>query len=115
MHVLATPSLVPLIESGKCSEATDDLISLIEDKVGEIDTLILGCTHYTLLKEQIRKYFGSRLKVISQDEIIPEKLKLYLERHPEIENKLSRSKAITITLSRENEMYDRIKRNLIGV
>ncbi|MDP3013931.1 MAG: hypothetical protein Q8M92_06795, partial [Candidatus Subteraquimicrobiales bacterium] len=46
---------------------------------------------YPFYKNEIRKFLGRNVKVISQDEIIPKKLKNYLIRHPEIENKLSKN------------------------
>ncbi len=53
-----------------------------------IDCLILGCTHYGLIKKIIKKIIGPNVKVISQGEIVAAKLKDYLKRHPEIETKL---------------------------
>ncbi|MDR1697217.1 MAG: aspartate/glutamate racemase family protein [Rickettsiales bacterium] len=52
-----------------------------------IDTLILGCTHFPHYKNEIAKMMPG-VKILSQDEIIPEKLRDYLNRHPEINTKL---------------------------
>ena len=84
----ATPLLVPMIESGNIDE---EIIKnyLNEIITKKIDTLILGCTHYVILKDMIRKLLPG-VQVISQDEIIPAKVADYLRRHPEIETKLSR-------------------------
>ena len=86
----ATSKLVPLIESNNMREAEACIDTLLTPLVGEVDTVVLGCTHYTVLKKHIRTHFKT-LKVLSQDEIIPEKLVAYLERHPELEKKLSRN------------------------
>lgn len=93
----ATPELVPLIESNDMQGAWDVLKKVVESQTGEIDTIVLGCTHYTVLKDEIRKHFPHT--VISQDEVIPEKLKKYLENHPEIESRLTRSKTLEVFLT----------------
>lgn len=87
---IATPELVPLIESGTIPGAIEALEMYLTPRMGEIDTLVLGCTHYTVLKEHARKTYPG-LRVISQDELIPAKLATYLERHTEIESRISRS------------------------
>ena len=55
---------------------------------GEIDTLILGCTHYPILYSRIRRIVGPDVQIISQDKLIPGKLQVYLHNHPEIEKTL---------------------------
>ena len=56
------------------------------------DTLILGCTHYSLLKDMVRaKLTPHNIVTLSQDEIIPVKLREYLDKHPEIANRLTRN------------------------
>lgn len=88
----ATPELVPYIESDNrnCAEKFVDVF--LGSMKGEYDALILGCTHYIYLKSYVQSRFEGQ--VISQDEIIPKKLFLYLERHSEIKNKLSRGRTL---------------------
>lgn len=117
LHSVATPELVPLIESGKSTEASTAAIKIIEEQltgVGEIDTVILGCTHYAKFKDDLRRAFGAALKILSQDEIIPHKLALYLENHPEIESRLSRDSTRSIHLSVHRPDYDQIAADLLG-
>ncbi len=109
----ATPHLVPYIETGDINSAKEKVKSVIESKIGEIDTVILGCTHYTVLKDFIRKEYPS-LKVISQDEIIPQKFFEYLERHMELRKKLSENRTLEIVLTREDERYEQIKWDLLN-
>lgn len=105
----ATPKLVPYIESGNIKGACTTLEINLRGKMGEeIDTIVLGCTHYTLLKECIRDTY--RVRVISQDEIIPEKIKTYLEKHGEIETVLGRTGTVSIVLSGEDARYDSFKK-----
>ncbi|MFY9234686.1 MAG: glutamate racemase [Fimbriimonadaceae bacterium] len=84
----AAPLLVPLIESGGLKY----LNPILEDyllPLSGVDSIILGCTHYCLVKDQIRS--RASVPVISQDEVVPEKTAAYLDRHPELEQKLGRS------------------------
>jgi len=87
-----TPLLVPLIENNgeKYMDAVlgDYLEPLIEQG---LDSLILGCTHYISIKDKVREQTNHRVRVLSQDEIIPPKLKDYLARHPEIEARLTQN------------------------
>ncbi len=88
----ATPLLVPLIENAALQYSQpilhDYLKPLIE---ADIDTLILGCTHYPLLKSQLKDEVGDDITIISQDELIAEKLAGYLSRHADIEQLLSKT------------------------
>jgi glutamate racemase len=102
---LATSKLVPLIESEQYKEALSLASQNLSDvKVGEGDVVILGCTHYSLLKDELRHNFKN-VTFLSQDEIIPYKLKDYLNHHPEIEQNLSRGGERTIHLTETREHY----------
>lgn len=89
---LSTPLLVPFLEAGNyekaCQTLPDYLAPFIAAKAG---SLILGCTHYPLLKTVARNLLPSEVSVISQDEIIAESFKDYLIRHPEYASKLSKN------------------------
>jgi glutamate racemase len=108
----ATPELVPLIESGEHEAALEALSSIVSQR-GEVDGVILGCTHYSLLKDELRTHFPN-LTILSQDEIIPEKLADYLNRHPEIESKLSKGGARNVYLTDNSSRYDGVLRELLG-
>ena len=51
----------------------------------EIDTLILGCTHYPLLLDKIRQFTPEPIRIISQGEYVARSLRDYLNRHPEMD------------------------------
>jgi glutamate racemase len=114
LHSVATPSLVPMIELHNFEEAFLDLKTTLHEIVGEVDALILGCTHYTVLKDHLRNEYGE-VRVVSQDEIIPEKLETYLKKHREIEESLTEGGSIEIILSEHNERYDHIKKMFFNV
>lgn len=107
VYSLATPLLVPLIESNDLRWSKLILKDYLKFfKINKPDALILGCTHYPIIKKQICLLVGKKIKVISQDEIIPQKLKLYLKNHPEIRGKLSVNKKVDILVT---DMTDHIK------
>lgn len=117
LYGVPMPGLVPLIESGKNDEAfklAKEVIDSEEGRVGEVDTVVLGCTHYAKLKEGLRGRYGSRIAFISQDELIPKKLADYLARHKEIETKLTKNGTRVIKLSKNREDYAQITAELLG-
>lgn len=89
----ACPLLVPLIEEGQMRrpETMKILRNYLRPlKNQKIDTLILGCTHYSILFKQFQSACGKSIKVLDSAQIVVEKLKDYLKRHPEIEKKLEK-------------------------
>ena len=84
----ACPLLVPLIEEGWLDHPVTRLTlrEYLPPLLAEgIDTLILGCTHYPLLLDKIRKFVPEGIKIVSQGEYVASSLKLYMERHPEMD------------------------------
>lgn len=86
---------VPLVENNEHQTEGADFfiqkhIDAILNRNEDIDTLLLACTHYPLLKEKIEKHLPGKVKLVSQGEIVAESLKDYLHRHPEMEKKISR-------------------------
>lgn len=91
----ACPLWVPLIENGEHDQpGADYFVKKYLDQVlaqsNQIDTLLLACTHYPLLQEKIKAYLPANIKVVPQGDIVANSLKDYLDRHPEMERKLSR-------------------------
>jgi len=58
-----------------------------------IDAVILGCTHYPLLLDKIRRYVPEGVKIVGQGDIVARSLRDYLRRHPEMECRLRRGGA----------------------
>lgn len=89
----ACPMLVPAVEEGMINRP--EVMKMIRNylrplKQQKIDTLILGCTHYPFLKKQFVRAAGKSIKVLDSPEIVAKKLKDYLQRHPEIESKITK-------------------------
>ena len=57
----------------------------------DIDTIILGCTHYPLLLNNILKYIPRGVRVIPQGEYVANSLKTYLQRHTDIEERCTKT------------------------
>lgn len=109
VHQEACPIWVPLVENNESeSEGADYFVKKHLDsllsKEKNIDTIILGCTHYPLLINKIKKHLPSHITVLSQGEIVAHSLTDYLDRHPEMQQQLSKdgSREFFTTDSPEN-------------
>ena len=92
----ACPMWVPLVENNEHnSDGADYFVRKHMQNIfshsKNIDTLLLACTHYPLLKEKIEKHLPGNVKLVSQGEIVADSLKDYLHRHVEIETKISKT------------------------
>lgn len=91
----ACPLWVPFIENGDYKgEGVDyyirqDLEALFAQN-NAIDTVLLACTHYPLLESKIRKYLPEGVRLVSQGPIVADSLADYLQRHTELEQRLTR-------------------------
>lgn len=92
----ACPMWVPLVENKEFDKPGADYfvkqhIDHLLEKDNKVDAIILGCTHYPLLIDKIKQFLPKNIQVISQGKYVAESLKNYLYRHPEIEEKCSKS------------------------
>lgn len=95
----ACPLWVPIIEAGEHeSEAADYLtekyIGQLLDQSPDIDTVLLACTHYPLLAPKILEHLPEGIRLISQGSIVAESLADYLQRHHDLEGRLSRGRNV---------------------
>lgn len=95
----ACPQWVPLVESHAVDSPEADTIVghdiealLAADPA--IDTIILGCTHYPLLFNNIRRHTPPGVDILVQGDIVAASLTDYLSRHPEIDSRISRGGSI---------------------
>jgi len=96
VHQQACPLWVPLIENGEYNkpgadyfvkEYLDQLLAQSEN----IDTILLACTHYPLLQDKINAYLPNHIKTVSQGEIVAKSLVDYLQRHPEMDEQITKT------------------------
>ena len=91
----ACPMWVPLVENGEAGTPGADYfvrrhIQALLSRDPLIDTIILGCTHYPILIDTIRRHTPAGVTLIPQGEYVAASLEDYLRRHPEMETQLSR-------------------------
>lgn len=93
---VACPFWVPLVEYNEAdSPGADYFVKKRIDQLlradPDIDTVILGCTHYPLLLPKIHKYMPRGMRIVSQGEYVADSLQQYFERHPDIEARCTRN------------------------
>lgn len=102
----AAPLLVPMIEHDGDDFLDQALEKYIQPLMQEnIDSLILGCTHYCLLKDSIINITNNQVDIIAQDEIIPIKLKDYLERHQDIQRSLTTTSSFKLCVTDRSDSF----------
>lgn len=82
LSALATPLLVPMIEEGFIHDSVShEIIAnyLNDPKLSGIDALILGCTHYPIIKEDIKEFYKSKVELVDSANIVAQSLKQQLE------------------------------------
>lgn len=115
----ACPLWVSLVENDEHTSAGAEYfikkdIEKLLTQSPSIDTLLLGCTHYPLLVDKIRKFTPENIKIISQGEIVAESLKDYLLRHPEIKERCSRNSTVSLFTTDSVEDFDKHSANFFG-
>ncbi len=91
----ACPMWVPLVENKEFDSPGADYfvrkhLEHILATDPEIDTLVLGCTHYPLLIEKIKAFLPDGITLFAQGEYVAASLVDYLHRHPEMESRLTK-------------------------
>ena len=93
---VACPFWVPLVEYNEAdSPGADYFVKKRIDQLlrldPEIDTVILGCTHYPLLLPKIHKYMPRGIRIIAQGEYVASSLQSYFQRHPDMEQRCTKN------------------------
>lgn len=107
----ACPMWVPLIENNELSsEGTRFFVKKYVDELfaqsKDIDTIILGCTHYPILKDLILEYLPTNVTLLTQGTIVADGLKDYLKRHPEMEIMLSKNGRVDFFTTDSTEQFN---------
>lgn len=103
---VACPFWVPLVEYDEADSPAADYfvekqISQLMRKDPDIDTIILGCTHYPLLMSKILKYIPRGVRIVPQGEYVAESLRQYFINHPDMEQRCSKGGTVSY-LTTEN-------------
>lgn len=107
----ACPMWVPLIENNEhlgpgAGYFVKKYVDLLMDKAPEIDTILLGCTHYPLLADKIAQHISERVSLVSQGEIVAASLQNYLDRHPEMMRSCSQGGSHRFLTTDDTQAFD---------
>ena len=114
----ACPLWAAIVEAGEADSLGAEYfvkkrINQLLTKDPLIDTIILGCTHYPLLKNALNKAVPKGINLISQGEYVAESLKDYLHRHPEMDKKCSKGGTIQYYTTESEERFKEIGKNFL--
>ena len=106
----ACPMWVSLVENNESQDEGADYfirkyIDQLLSKDPQIDTVILGCTHFPILLPKIRQYIPEHISVIAQGEYVAESLKDYLKRHPEMDANARRMGTVSFTRPKRKKSF----------
>lgn len=112
----ACPLFVPLAEEAWYDDPVTNLIAfryLQNLKLADVDTVVLGCTHYPLLKNSIRKVFGNYVHLVDSGEAISQLLAQDF-----LSGRLSKSDhaspaSLTIALTDSSEHFENLSNELL--
>ncbi len=110
VYSVACPLLVPLVEEGWAKKPETVMIIkkyLHPLKVRQIDTLILGCTHYPLLQDKIQRKIGKKVNVIDSSRAVAKKVKAYLNAHPDMDKQLTKKGVFKLFVSDVTDQFQK--------
>ena len=112
---VACPLWVPIVENNEATGAGADYF--VKKRIDhilwldpDIDTLILGCTHYPILMPKIKQYVPDGIKIVSQGEYVAESLKDYLTRHTEIDARCTKNGTAHYYTTENSEKFKEVAR-----
>ncbi len=116
---LPCPMWVPLVECNETDTPGADYFveKYISELLGadpEIDTIVLGCTHYPLLLPNIRKFVPPHIRILPQGEIVAASLEDYLHRHPEIDAKCTKNGTTSFLTTESPDKFDPLAGIFLG-
>ncbi len=115
----ACPMWVPLIENNEYNTPGADYfvkqhIDNLLLKDAKIDAILLGCTHYPLLKEKIKQFMPGSVVIIEQGTIVAQSLKNYLQRHQEMDEQCSKGVSIDFYTTGDTTDFDEHAAHFFG-
>ncbi|MHA7108956.1 glutamate racemase [Sunxiuqinia elliptica] len=115
----ACPMWVPIVENNVIDTLGADYfiqtnLNALFQKDPDIDSLILGCTHYPLLRDSIKKYVPKQVRIIEQGELVAAKTLDYLERHPEIDQNCSKNATHRFLTTEDAAFFDERAKHFLG-
>jgi glutamate racemase len=113
------PMLVPLIENGEAdSPGAEYFVKKYTEALmtadPEIDTILLGCTHYPIIAHRIKECLPAGVTLLPQGTLVGESLKDYLHRHPEMDNVCSKGGSCEFLTSEEPSKFNELASLFLG-
>lgn len=110
---------VPLVEEGEYAGGGADYfvkkyVDLLMAKDHQIDTIVLGCTHYPLLYPKLRAYIPKEIEIIAQGDIVAKSLQDYLKRHPEMDKRLTKGGTCEYLTSESSDTFSKLGSIFMG-
>ena len=115
----ACPIWVPLVENNELDSpgteyfVANNILNLMNADP-EIDSIILGCTHYPLLMPVIKKFVPEGVKILEQGKVVSSKLMEYLHRHPEMDKRCSKSGIVKYYSTENIDVFENHATAFIG-
>ena len=115
----ACPLWVPLIEnneqhSKEASAIIEKNVKGLLQKDDKIDTILLACTHYPLITDQILKHTPKHVQLISQGSIVAQSLQQYLQRHTGMESRISKNQTLEFYTTGDTQDFDNHSTSFFG-
>ena len=115
----ACPMWVPIVENNEINSPGADYfikkdLDILLDSDPDIDTIVLGCTHYPLLADNIKKHLPPNIKLLCQGPLVADSLDDYLRRHPEIESRCSQTASTIYLTTEHNAKFDSLASLFMG-
>lgn len=110
------PLLVPIVEEGWLNKGeTRKIVKkyLHPLKLKQIDILILGCTHYPLLKEIIQVKIGKRVKIVDSSEALSDSAMNFLHNNPDVDSRLTKAGTCQFYVSDVTEQFQKIAKTIL--
>lgn len=116
---VAAPMWVPLVENRESHEAGADYfvkkyLDMLISADPLIDTIVLGCTHYPILIDKIRKYAPASCRILSQGELVARSLADYMRRHPEMHSRIGRTGSCRFFSTENPDKFDSLAGLFLG-
>lgn len=107
------PMWVPIVENGEAAnDGADWFVKKYIDEAlatdPEIDTFVLGCTHYPVLLPKIRQFSPQEIRIVTQGEIVADSLADYLSRHPEMDRLCTKGGETRFLTTEDSDKFDRL-------
>lgn len=110
---VAAPMWVPLVENREADGPGADYfvrkyVERLLEADGEIDTVVLACTHYPLLIDKIRKVLPAGISLLSQGELVGHSLADYMKRHPQMYESISKQGRCEFITTENTTKFDEL-------